>query len=48
VNFLERIVGVSPDGGSGTVELLLLLIPVVIVLFVLVADIRGVIRQRRR
>jgi hypothetical protein len=48
VNFLERILDVSPDGGSGSVELLLFLIPVVIVLFGLVADIHAALRQRPR
>ena len=27
MDFIERIFGVSPDGGSGTFELLLLVIP---------------------
>ena len=27
MDFIERIFGVSPDGGDGTFELLLLLIP---------------------
>jgi hypothetical protein len=28
MDFIEQIFGVSPDGGSGTLELLLFLIPV--------------------
>jgi hypothetical protein len=27
MDFIERIFGISPDGGSGSLELLLLLIP---------------------
>ena len=30
MDFIERIFGVSPDGGDGTFELLLLLIPFVV------------------
>jgi hypothetical protein len=29
MDFIERIFGVSPDGGSGSFEFLLLLIPIV-------------------
>jgi hypothetical protein len=29
MDFIERIFGVSPDGGSGSLEFLLLLIPIV-------------------
>jgi hypothetical protein len=29
MDFIERIFGVSPDGGSGSFELLLFLVPVV-------------------
>jgi hypothetical protein len=28
MDFIERLLGVSPDGGSGAFELLLLIIPV--------------------
>jgi hypothetical protein len=28
LNFLERLLGISPDGGSGIIECLLLAIPV--------------------
>jgi len=28
LNFIERLLGISPDGGSGIIELLLLAIPV--------------------
>jgi hypothetical protein len=27
MDFIERILGISPDGGSGSFELLLLLVP---------------------
>jgi hypothetical protein len=37
MDFIERIFHVSPDGGSGTLELLLLLVPVLVVLGVTVA-----------
>jgi hypothetical protein len=29
MNFIERILGISPDGGTGTFEFLLFLIPLV-------------------
>jgi hypothetical protein len=29
MDFIERIFGISPDGGSGSLELLLFLLPVV-------------------
>jgi hypothetical protein len=29
VDFIERILGISPDGGSGSLELLLFAVPVV-------------------
>jgi hypothetical protein len=32
LDFIERIWGVSPDGGNGTFELMLLLLPVLLVL----------------
>jgi hypothetical protein len=32
MDFIERIFGVSPDGGSGSLELLLFLVPIVAVL----------------
>jgi hypothetical protein len=28
LNFIERLLGISPDGGSGLIELLLLAIPI--------------------
>jgi hypothetical protein len=28
MDFIERILGISPDGGSGSLELLLFLIPI--------------------
>ena len=31
MDFIERIFGVAPDGGSGALELALFLVPVVIV-----------------
>jgi hypothetical protein len=48
VNFLERILDISPDGGSGSVELLLLLTPAVTVLVALAPKIHAVLRQRPR
>lgn len=32
MDFIERVFHVSPDGGSGTLELLLVLVPVLVVL----------------
>ena len=32
MNFIEKLFGVSPDGGSGTLELLLLVAPLIAVL----------------
>jgi ABC-type enterochelin transport system permease subunit len=34
MDFFERLFGFSPDGGSGTFELLLLAVPVLILAFV--------------
>jgi len=31
MDFIERLFGISPDGGSGTFELMLLLVPILIV-----------------
>jgi hypothetical protein len=28
MNFIERILGISPDGGSGVLELLMFLVPI--------------------
>jgi hypothetical protein len=33
MNFIERILGISPDGGSGAFEFLMFLIPVACVCF---------------
>lgn len=43
MDFVERIFGISPDGGSGSFELLLLLIPIAGVL--LIALLRGLGRR---
>lgn len=40
VDFLERIFGIAPDGGSGWFEVLLFLLPI--------AGIAWIVRQRRR
>ena len=45
MDFIERIFGVSPDGGSGALELLLLAIPAAGLLLVAA---RGAWRRRRR
>lgn len=34
MNFIERILGTSPDGGSGAIELLMFLIPIALVCLV--------------
>jgi hypothetical protein len=31
MSFIENLLGISPDGGSGTFELLLVLIPIAVV-----------------
>lgn len=31
MDFIERIFGISPDGGSGSFELMLLLVPITLV-----------------
>jgi hypothetical protein len=31
VDFVERWIGISPDGGNGTFELLILLVPLLII-----------------
>jgi len=31
MDFIEKIIGLSPDGGSGSLEILLFLIPVLMV-----------------
>jgi hypothetical protein len=33
MDFIERIFGIAPDGGSGTVEVLLFLIPIAGILY---------------
>ena len=43
MDFVERIFGISPDGGSGSFEVLLLLIPIAGVL--LIALLRGLGRR---
>ncbi|MBX3670435.1 MAG: hypothetical protein KF778_18700 [Rhodocyclaceae bacterium] len=40
MDFLERIFGIAPDGGSGWFEVLLFLLPI--------AGIAWIVRQRRR
>jgi hypothetical protein len=34
MDFIERIFGISPDGGSGAFELVLFLVPLVAVYFI--------------
>ena len=47
MDFIERIFGISPDGGSGTFELLLLMLPVLGLFALWRARSRGRARQRR-
>jgi len=42
MDFIERIFGISPDGGSGSFEFLLLTIPIIVIAY------RIARRQRRR
>lgn len=37
MDFVERIFGVSPDGGNGLFEVLILIVPLAIVLLAVVA-----------
>ncbi|WP_352596509.1 hypothetical protein [Mesorhizobium sp. M0091] len=37
MDFIERIFGISPDGGSGSFEAALIMVPIVIVGLVLLA-----------
>jgi hypothetical protein len=43
MDFIERLLGIAPDGGSGSLELLLLLAPIVGI-----ALLKCVRRERRR
>ena len=45
MDFIERIFGMSPDGGSGSLELLLLAVPVAAL--VLLYNLRKMKRSRR-
>jgi hypothetical protein len=47
MDFIERVFHVSPDGGSGTLELLLLLVPVLVVLVASVAKLSRLFNARR-
>jgi hypothetical protein len=40
MDFIERLLGVAPDGGSGTLEMVILLVPV-IVMWIFAARWRG-------
>ena len=42
MDFIERIFGISPDGGSGVFELVLIAVPVLILAFI------ALYRWRRR
>jgi len=33
MDFIEKLLGVSPDGGSGAVELTLILIPILVIAY---------------
>jgi hypothetical protein len=41
MDFIERIFGISPDGGSGSLEFLLLTLPIIVVAY-------GIVRRQRR
>ena len=47
MDFTERVFHVSPDGGSGTLELALLLVPVLVVLVATVAKLSRLFIARR-
>jgi hypothetical protein len=42
MDFIERIFGISPDGGDGSFELLLFLVPLSLIVLA------AVVRRRRR
>ena len=45
MDFIERIFGISPDGGSGSLEMMLLLVPVVVATLVMVLRKRSNFRR---
>ena len=47
MDFIERVFHVSPDGGSGTLELALLLVPVLVVLVATVTKLSRLFIARR-
>jgi hypothetical protein len=47
MDFIERIFHVSPDGGSGTLELLLIMIPVLVALTAIVVKLSSRFTARR-
>jgi hypothetical protein len=47
MDFIERIFHVSPDGGSGTLELLLIMIPVLVALTAIVVKLSSRFTVRR-
>jgi hypothetical protein len=47
MDFIERVFHASPDGGSGTLELALLLVPVLVVLVATVAKLSRLFIARR-
>ena len=48
MDFVERICGVSPDAGSGILEVCLLLVPFGLLVLLSVARARQAQRQQRR
>ena len=48
MDFIERIFGIAPDGGSGSLEAMLFILPVAIATIVVVLRNRARIRRRNR
>ena len=48
MDFIEKIFGISPDGGDGSFELLLFLIPLTLIVLVAVVRRRRTQRARKK
>jgi hypothetical protein len=47
MDFIERLFHVSPDGGSGTLELSLVLVPALVALLAIVVKLSRSVPERR-
>jgi hypothetical protein len=48
MDFIEKIFGIAPDGGSGSLELLLFAIPIAGIAFLLAKKKLWLVRDKRR